>query len=156
MKIIGCILVIVSSSYIGFILSKKEAKKLSILEEIYRFVQRLENGIAKRLTLNEIAYTYMNLDKPESLKGKCRADILKSLSDIEKSGLCTETAIMCRELLSAIGKSTDGAEIRKRCSESLELIQEKLYKEREEYLRKKSLYLRLGAVLGILVCVTVI
>ena len=87
MKIIGCVIVIVSSSYIGFIMSKKEAKKLSIIEEIYRFVQRLENGVAQRLTLNEIACGYMSIEKPENLTGNSRVEILKSLSDIEKSGL---------------------------------------------------------------------
>ena len=156
MKIIGCVIVIVSSSYIGFIMSKKEAKKLSIIEEIYRFVQRLENGVAQRLTLNEIACGYMSIEKPENLTGNSRVEILKSLSDIEKSGLCKEETAICKELMHSIGKSTDGAEIRRKCSEAIDAIKESLSNEKKEYLQKKRLYLKLGAVLGVLACVIVI
>ena len=156
MKIIGCIIVIITSSYVGFYLACKETVRLMMLEEIYRFTRSLKDGIDKRLTLKEIATRYTILEKPKYLKGNSRDEILKSLFTIEKSGLCPKATSVLKSLLSAVGKSSDAGEIFKKCAESLDVTKEMLISAREEYKRKKPLYLKLGAVLGVLVCVTVI
>ena len=156
LKLLGCVATVFFSSCLGVYCSNAETRKLCICEEIYAFVLKLEYGTAKRIPINSIIKEYNLSVKPKYLSGENRAEIISCLSAAEKNGGCPVAAKMCRELLFIIGKSTDGAEIQKNCAETAERVKTILSDIRSESKGKRELYVKLGIILGVLVCITFI
>ena len=155
-KIFGCAVTVFFSSCLGMYFSNAETRKLRVCEEIYAFVLKLEYGTAKRIPINGIIKEYTLTADPGYITGNCREEIITCLCETEKNGICPIPSKLCRELLIAIGKSPDGVEIQKNCSETAERIKNVLSDIRSECKAKKELYVKLGIILGILMCVTFI
>lgn len=156
MKIIGCLVVIIVSVYIGYWFSSAEGKKTAVCEEIYSFLRKLERGIEKRIPLKEIISEYSSVDGRKYLSGNCVKEITDSLSKLIKEGICADACRICLDVITTVGKSPDGEEECKTCSEAAMRVSEILCEKRSGWCKKRELYPKLGLVLGILVCITVI
>ncbi len=156
MKLVGCVIVLVFSTLIGFAMAGNEAEKLTTLEEIYCFVQKLVFGVKRRITMDEIVHEYILHKSPRHICGKNRDEILLSLSKAKKAGQCAKEAEKCIQLIETISKSADTAEIEKQCSAVSEDIYDSLANLRRENGKKRELYVKLGAALGLLVCICVL
>ena len=155
-KIVGCASVIAFSALLGYFYSQKEMKKLHLCEEIYLFLRKLEYGIGKRIPLNDIISGHMSVVKPRYLVGNNKDELVKCLGGFKNDGICAEPIQLCEELLDTVGKSPDGGEQQKRCGMTADRVAEMLCAMRGECGNKKDLYPKLGVILGILVCITVI
>ena len=156
MKIIGCLIVIIVCSYTGYYFSFAEGKKTVVCEEIYGFLRKLERGIEKRIPFKEIIFDYSTAESRKYLTGNSAEAITDSLSLLIKEGICTDVCQMCLDVIMSVGKSPDGEQERKICSESAARVGEILSENRKGWCKKRDMYPKLGLVMGILVCITVI
>ena len=156
MKIIGCLVVITVSVYIGYWLSLAEGKKTVVCEEIYAFLRSLERGIERRIPLKEIISDFHTSDGRKYLSGDSVKEITDCLTRLINEGICTEGCRICLDVISSVGKSPDGESECKSCSEAAMRVSEILCENRSGWRKKRELYPKLGLVLGILVCITVI
>jgi len=156
MKLACCIAVIMMCAYSGLCFAKREKMGLCICEELFNFVKKLERGIGLRLPMGEIITEYVVAYSPEYIKGGSVPEMCDCLESLRKDGFCDSEIALLKELLLSVGKSPDGTEQQKRCSEALERLKPMLDKRRSDCAQKRALYVKLGVVVGILACITVI
>lgn len=156
MRIIGGLILLIASSVYGFMLSRRECGKLTVISELNAFAKKLIWGIGRRIPVDDIAKRYMADVSPTEVCGNCREELYVSLERLCKEDICRQEAKMCAELLDTISKSMAASEIEQRCMQFSDIISEKLAIMKKECLKKKELYMKLGVFVGLLVCITVI
>ncbi len=156
LKIIGCIIVTVFCTLLGSVFAVREEKKLKVLEEMYRLLLKTETGIKNRISFREIAFEYMSLCNPVYICGKDYGEIIGSLESINSEGICPDETAACISLLRMLCRTSDASETERICNDTLGRIKVALENTRDECTKKRGLYIKLGAALGLLVCITVI
>lgn len=156
MKIVGCVIVTLFCAAIGSWYSGMETQKRDILEEMYAFLLKIRIGIKNRMPFNEIASGFVSSKAPVHMLGATREELTDTLMKIIDDGICVDEASAFMSLLSMLGKSTDAREPIRACDDATELVKVSLDKTRKECRLKSGLYTKLGAVIGILVCIIVV
>lgn len=156
LKISGCIIVTVLCTLLGAVFADREEKKLKILEEMYSLILKINAGIKNRIPFREIAAEYMSLYNPVYICGKDYTEIVGAFERIKSESICTNEAASCISALKILSAASDASETERIFTDISGQLKNALEKTRDEHTRKRGLYIKLGAVLGLLVCIIVI
>ena len=156
MKLAGCATVFVCCFLLGFVFSEKERRALEICEEICELAARLEAGISKRIPLCEIISRFRSELSPKHLTEDSRRELLRCLEDLKEINGCRECADKCITLLTFVGRCPDAYRCSEKCTETASELREILAEKRKSQKNKSTLFPKLGAILGILICIILI
>ncbi len=156
MKLIGIVVVMVFSVYMGIDFSKREKQKLDVCNEIYRFLESLEYGISKKVALKEIIEGFVQISKPKYLTGNSKNELELKLHKFSKRGICVNACEICGKTLESIGKSPDINLQLRMCSENILKVKNECSLLEKEIAKKSDLYLKLGFICGATLCIAVL
>lgn len=156
MKLIGIVVIMLFSVYMGIDFSKKEKQKLDICNEIYLFLENLEYGISKKVALKEIIDGFVRISKPKYLTVVSKDELELKLHKYSKKGICVNACEICVKTLESIGKSPDINLQLRMCSENMLRVKNEYSILEKEIARKNNLYIKLGVVCGATLCIAVL
>ncbi len=155
MKILLGIIFLVICTYIGYFLSKKYTIRKDFYCDFYNFNKKLKNEIDfAQKSIKEIISPNIN-SKSIFYKGVCDSVLENRLPQIDKNIFSQEEIVFFNTYLESIGGSDKNTQIKFLETAGVKIDESKI-KCKEEEKKYKSLYIKLGFLIGLIALIIIL